>query len=151
MNRSVSSSLRDNPVATPTPATTHLRVFHLVLEGRVETISRINSPSALSSSSVTINRVNALVTSNRTIQATHQARQHGTTIQLWQFNPTAISSVVKWDIMPTTIPSVLCKPLRIRGTVDKGKISSNNNSSSPEITIRPRKATKAIRTTCVAG
>ena len=148
MNRRASSSLRGSPVATPAPATALRRVFRLVLEDKVETISRINRVSAPSSNcSVTISRLSAHLVSNRIVRVTHQEHQSGTTTQ---FNPMAASSVAKWDIMPTIAPSATCRPPKTRGTVDRDRINNNHSSSRrPEITTRLHRVTKASRTTFV--
>ena len=130
------------------PATALRRVFRLVLEDKVETISRINRVSAPSSNrSITISRLSAHLVSNRIVRATHQEHQSGTTTQ---FNPMAASSVAKWDIMPTIAPSAMCIPPKTRGTVDRDRINNNHSSSRrPEITTKLHRVTKDSRITFV--
>jgi hypothetical protein len=70
-NRSASSNLKGNTATTPAPATTHHRIFYLVLEDKVETTNKINSPNILlSNPSISINRHNATPINNTTVQAT---------------------------------------------------------------------------------
>jgi len=141
-----SSSLRGSLAAILAPATTLPRVFHLILEDKVEIISRTSSASAHSNNhNFPTSRCSALPISNRIVRATHQEHQSGTTTQ---FNPMAASSVVKWEIMPTIAPSAMFRPPRTRGIVDRGRFNSNHNSSSPE-TTRLRRVTKVSRTTFV--
>ncbi|RLM74422.1 hypothetical protein C2845_PM15G03530 [Panicum miliaceum] len=66
-NTSENFSPRDNPAATPDPATTHPKDISRALEDKVEDISRVNRINELHSSlNVTTSRLSATPTRNRT-------------------------------------------------------------------------------------
>jgi hypothetical protein len=138
VNRSASSNLVDN-LATHTPASTHHKVFSLVLIDQVEIICKVLSCSIQPSSpNILANRHHML----QVITRITQVHQDETTLQ---FTLMVVSIVVNWDIMLASTQIVTSR--LPRKTMVTG---SDNQHLRYTMGVQILRSTRVNGITCVA-